>query len=62
MSKRARSVDRVVLNVGGHRFETSISTLTGCSSYFARRFASEWAQAPDEEKDDLFLDMDPDSF
>ena len=62
--KRAREdpgLGRITLNVGGTRFETSLATLTANSSYFSRRFASDWSDALDNERE-LFVDLDPDSF
>lgn len=58
MSKRARSDtrDRVVLDVGGTRFTTSISTLSANSTYFAS-MCSRW-----EPNEEVFLDRDPDVF
>ena len=54
----ARPHGRVVLNVGGQRFESSRSTLEGSSSYFQSLLAR-W----DEETDDaLFIDCDADAF
>ena len=71
-SKRARSAepeaasDRVTLNVGGTIFETSKSTLVAGSSYFARHFSDTWAVSGTTtngtETNDLFLDLDHDSF
>ena len=61
MSKRARtsetSRDRVILDVGGTRFATSVSTLTANSTYFESLF-SRW----DEADEEVFLDRDPDVF
>jgi hypothetical protein len=71
--KRAREVephdanglagDRIVLNVGGQRFETAISTLRGSSTYFARMFSAEWDTVPAAAVGSaIFIDRDPDSF
>ena len=51
--------DRITLNVGGELFYSTVSTLTGGSSYFARMFSSEWQEASQSE---VFLDRDADSF
>ena len=61
MSKRARtesSGDRVVLDVGGTSFTTSVSTLSSSSTYFEALF-SRWDEASNEV---VFLDRDPDAF
>ena len=61
-SKRQRvHSDRVTLNVGGSRFETSKSTLIPNSRYFARQFDDSWSGSLDPESP-LFLDLDPDCF
>ena len=57
--KRARSSDRVSLNVGGEVFQTTISTLTANSQFFSRKFSSEWSS---DAEDEIFLDRDADSF
>ena len=57
--KRARSSDRVFLNVGGEVFQTTISTLTANSQFFSRKFSSEWSS---DAEDEIFLDRDADSF
>eukprot|EP00964_Phaeocystis_antarctica_P016540 scaffold9133_cov62-Phaeocystis_antarctica.AAC.2 len=57
--KRARSSDRVFLNVGGEVFQTTISTLTANSEFFSRKFSSEWSS---DAEDEIFLDRDADSF
>ena len=61
MAKRPRtsetSRDRVILDVGGTRFATSVSTLTANSTYFESLF-SRW----DEADEEVFLDRDPDVF
>ena len=71
--KRKRC-DRLTLNVGGQRFESSVSTLAGASSYFSRLFSNEWSTAADERNSlshgpgavvdapEYFLDRDPDAF
>jgi hypothetical protein len=62
--KRAREAecsevasDRVSLNVGGMVFETSVTTLTGTSLYFAHHFSGVW-----KTMRQVFLDLDQDSF
>ena len=50
--KRARSSDRVFLNVGGEVFQTTISTLTANSEFFSRKFSSEWSS---DAEDEIFL-------
>ena len=57
--KRARTSDRVFLNVGGEVFQTTISTLTANSEFFSRKFSSEWSS---DAEDEIFLDRDADSF
>ena len=54
----ARPHGRVVLNVGGQRFESSRSTLEVSSSYFQSLLAR-WDEGTDE---DLFIDCDADAF
>ena len=54
----ARPHGRVVLNVGGTRFESSRSTLERASSYF-RSLLTRWDDNGDEE---LFLDCDANAF
>ena len=59
MCKRPRTdqpSDRVVLNVGGDHFTTSISMLSSNSTYFEALF-SRWDKASE-----VFLDRDPDAF
>ena len=66
MSKRPRVeaaaadrtvLDRMVLDVGGERFVSSTSTLSGSSAYFEALFAR-WEDSSTE----IFLDRDPDAF
>ena len=54
----ARPHGRVVLNVGGTRFESSRSTLERASSYF-RSLLTRWDDASDEP---LFIDCDANAF
>ena len=68
-SSTSANGDRVTLNVGGTEFCTSRSTLTMCSSYFARLFSEEWISSTAGTGDSscsappaVFLDQDPDSF
>ena len=56
-----RSTDLVRLNVGGEIFQTSKSTLTANSDFFARKFSSDWS-GTDEADEEIFLDRDADSF
>lgn len=58
--KRGRPPDRVVLDVGGTRFTSSVSTLTASSTYFAALF-ERWENAMGENEE-IFLDRDPDTF
>ena len=51
--------DHIVINVGGTRFTTSVSTLTGSSTYFEALF-SRWDD--DDKEPEIFLDRDPDAF
>ena len=60
--KRPRSTDKVSLNVGGEIFQTSASTLSANSAFFARKFSSEWSGAEDDDEEHIFLDRDADSF
>ncbi len=55
----ARPHGRVVLNVGGTRFESSRSTLERASSYF-RSLLTRWDDASDAEP--LFIDCDANAF
>ena len=52
--------DRLVLQVGGETFITCRATLEPASTYFARRFSTEWTSGAPE--DEIFLDRDSDSF
>ena len=56
--KRARSSDRVFLNVGGEVFQTTISTLTANSEFFSRKFSSEWSS---DAEDEIFLEREADT-
>ena len=52
--------DRVVLDVGGTKFITSVSTLTSNSSYFASLLSDHWLEQSDTNGDDeIFIDQDP---
>jgi hypothetical protein len=53
--------DRVSLDVGGHLFTTSISTLRGASAYFSRLFSQDWESTFTNDAT-LFLDRDADAF
>ena len=52
--------DHIVINVGGTRFTTSVSTLTASSTYFEALF-SRWDDDHDKDSE-IFLDRDPDAF
>ena len=65
MAKRTREQtcaagDRAVLDVGGTRFASSVSTLTANSTYFAALF-SRWDHDA-QDQPEFFLDRDPDTF
>ena len=53
--------DRVRLNVGGTVFETSMTTLTGGSSFFASMF-SRWDDNSNHDPEGIFIDRDADAF
>jgi len=54
---REETPDRVAINAGGTRFETTKSTLIGCSTYFERHFSEN-----DDLVPEVFVDVDDDSF
>lgn len=71
--KSRRSSDRIVLDVGGREFVTSISTLTSNSSYFESMLSHRWSGGNSDDDDDdddaekeesrsYFLDQNPDAF
>ena len=65
MSTRIRKHDagHVVLNVGGTRFSTSITTLSNSSAYFESLFSHEWAESRDNgDGEEVFVDQDPEPF
>mmetsp|Transcript_28525 Transcript_28525/g.44364 ORF Transcript_28525/g.44364 Transcript_28525/m.44364 type:complete len:384 (+) Transcript_28525:112-1263(+) len=67
IENRHRKTDRVVLDVGGTHFVTSISTLSFQCDYFASLFRTEWGYTNEEELDQsemppLFVDQDPEPF
>ena len=68
MSARSKKPDtpatgHVVLNVGGTRFSTSITTLSSSSAYFDSLFSHEWAESRDNGYDEeVFVDQDPEPF
>jgi len=63
MSDEPETPDRVIINAGGTRFETSKSTLIGSSSYFKRNFSGRWAALDvTSAAPEVFLDIDHDSF
>jgi hypothetical protein len=59
--KPRRTSDRVVLDVGGTKFVSAISTLTANSAYFQSTFSVQWQAERDEELA-TFLDQDPAPF
>ena len=60
VAKKARHSDHVLLNVGGTKFSTSITTLTSSSAYFQSLFSEEWANnRPNSPDDEIFVDQDP---
>ena len=54
--------DIVLLNVGGTRFTSSISTLVSSSSYFERRLSEEWRERDPSGKEHIAIDHDPQLF
>lgn len=60
----SRHSDRVVLNVGGTRFATSVTTLASSSDYFERLFSKDWSGTSDHNDGDneFFVDQDPGPF
>jgi|EP00908_Phaeocystis_cordata_P017793 hypothetical protein len=58
-SAKRQKTDHVRLNVGGTIFETSVTTLTGASSFFASMF-SRWDDSL--HSDCVFIDRDADTF
>eukprot|EP00956_Cyclotella_meneghiniana_P020044 scaffold34931_cov38-Cyclotella_meneghiniana.AAC.8 len=62
-TKKARYAGHVVLNVGGTRFSTSITTLSNSSAYFESLFSHEWAESRDNgDGEEVFVDQDPEPF
>eukprot|EP00956_Cyclotella_meneghiniana_P026871 scaffold59152_cov76-Cyclotella_meneghiniana.AAC.7 len=62
-AKKARHAGLVVLNVGGTRFSTSITTLSNSSAYFESLFSHEWAESRDNgDGEEVFVDQDPEPF
>ena len=55
----ARERGRVVLNVGGRTFETSVETLATKSGFFKALFSGAW---DDAGADSVFIDRDPNHF
>ena len=51
--------DRIVLDVGGTKFITAISTLTSNSSYFASLLSDNWIESNNGDEDEIFIDQDP---
>lgn len=66
LDKRNRKTDRVVLDVGGTNFVTSISTLSFQCEYFHSMFRTEWGFHDEGEFQSeippLFVDQDPGPF
>ena len=58
---KRQKTDRVRLNVGGTIFETSVTTLTGGSSFFASMF-SRWDDNSNQDPEGIFIDRDADAF
>ena len=56
---RARTSDKVFVNVGGEVFQTTMCTLITNSEFFSRKFSTEWSS---DTEDEIFLDRDADSF
>jgi len=57
------SGERVLLNVGGRRFETTVETLvTKAGAYFEALFADRWRRSNVGGAVERFLDRDPDAF
>ena len=56
--------DRIVLDVGGTKFITAVSTLTSNSTYFASLLSGNWKERIDNNQDNngIFLDQDPIAF
>ncbi|KAH0710209.1 hypothetical protein KY284_011636 [Solanum tuberosum] len=56
--------DRVKLNVGGKKFETTATTLAcaGRNSFFGSMFDEDWNPRSDGEITERFIDRDPDYF
>eukprot|EP00956_Cyclotella_meneghiniana_P037931 scaffold146825_cov42-Cyclotella_meneghiniana.AAC.1 len=62
-AKKARHAGHVVLNMGGTRFSTSITTLSNSSAYFESLFSHEWAESRDNgDGEEVFVDQDPEPF
>ena len=59
---RSRPMDRIVLDVGGTMFITSVSTLTANSAYFKSKFSHDWYQGEADEAAPVFLDQEPEPF
>ncbi|KAH6654984.1 BTB/POZ protein [Truncatella angustata] len=53
--------DRITLNVGGRRFDTTRETLMGGSTYFAVRLSEQWPSETDEDGS-YFVDASDDLF
>ena len=56
----SRRSDRIVLDVGGTCFITSVSTLTANSSYFRSKFSDEWWGETNDNT--VFIDQEPEPF
>lgn len=58
--RRTQKSDRIVLDVGGTCFITSVSTLTANSSYFRSKFSDDWWNENDDNT--IFIDQEPEPF
>ena len=52
--------DRIVLDVGGTKFITAVSTLTSNSTYFASLLSGNWIES--NNGDEIFIDQIPSAF
>lgn len=60
--RRRTRRERIILDVGGTCFVTSVSTLTANSAYFRSKFSDEWRRAEDDGDDPVFVDQEPEPF
>ena len=58
--------DRIVLDVGGTKFITAVSTLMSNSTYFTSLLSGNWKERIDndnnQDNNGIFLDQDPIAF